>query len=72
MNKNKSVLITGGAQRIGKSIALHLAKKKWNLAIQYNRSEDDIKKLKNQVKGYRIKFNSYKFDFGKTFYKLWK
>ncbi len=28
MNKNKSVLITGGAQRIGKSIALHLAKKK--------------------------------------------
>ncbi len=63
MNKNKSVLITGGAQRIGKSIALHLAKKKWNLAIQYNRSEDDVKKLKNQIKNYGIKFNCYKFDF---------
>ena len=48
MSYNK-VLITGGAQIIGKSIALHLAKKKWNLAIQYNRSEDDIKKLGQEI-----------------------
>jgi NAD(P)-dependent dehydrogenase (short-subunit alcohol dehydrogenase family) len=33
-------LITGGAVRIGRAIALHLAKYGYSIAIQYNHSED--------------------------------
>jgi NAD(P)-dependent dehydrogenase (short-subunit alcohol dehydrogenase family) len=33
-------LITGGAARIGRAIALHLAKNGYAIAIQYNQSED--------------------------------
>jgi NAD(P)-dependent dehydrogenase (short-subunit alcohol dehydrogenase family) len=34
-------LITGGAVRIGRAIALHLAKSGYSIAIQYNRSEGE-------------------------------
>src|SRR5215475_710038 len=34
-------LITGGAVRLGRAIALHLAKTGYSIAIQYNRSEDE-------------------------------
>jgi NAD(P)-dependent dehydrogenase (short-subunit alcohol dehydrogenase family) len=34
-------LITGGAVRIGRAIALHLAKNGYSIAIQYNHSEDE-------------------------------
>jgi NAD(P)-dependent dehydrogenase (short-subunit alcohol dehydrogenase family) len=34
----QSVLITGGALRIGREIALHFAQKGWNVAIHYQRS----------------------------------
>jgi NAD(P)-dependent dehydrogenase (short-subunit alcohol dehydrogenase family) len=33
-------LITGGAVRIGKAIALHLAKNRYSIAIQYNHSSE--------------------------------
>jgi len=36
--KNKNLLITGGATRIGKEIALHFSKKGWNIAIHYFKS----------------------------------
>lgn len=36
----KTALITGGAQRIGKAMAMHLAANGWNVAIHYNRSVD--------------------------------
>ena len=63
MNKNKTALITGGAKRIGKSMALHLAKNNWNIAIQYNQSKDDVLKLKSEISIYNIKFTAYKFNF---------
>ena len=60
---NKTALITGGAKRIGKSMALHLAKNNWNIAIQYNKSKEDVLKLKSEISDYNIKFLAYKFNF---------
>ena len=44
MNLNHSTaLITGGAHRIGKGIAVALAEKSSNLIIHYGRSEEKAK-----------------------------
>jgi len=58
--KNKNLLITGCATRVGKEIALHFSKKGWNIAIHYFRSSVKAKKLqkileKKQVKTVLIK-----------------
>lgn len=36
---SKTVLVTGGAKRIGAEISQHFALKKWNVIIHYNKSE---------------------------------
>lgn len=38
---NQTALITGGAKRVGKAIAEHLARQGWNVIIHYNRSAED-------------------------------
>ncbi len=63
--KYKSVLITGGAQRIGASMAKYLAESGYNIAIQYNKSSKKAIELRNQFKNLNIKFSIYKFDFEK-------
>jgi NAD(P)-dependent dehydrogenase (short-subunit alcohol dehydrogenase family) len=40
-----SIFITGGAQRIGKEIALYFAKKKWRVGIQYRDSFQSAQEL---------------------------
>ena len=45
MNK-RTVLITGGAKRVGKEIALSLANNNTNIIIHYNKSLNEAKKLK--------------------------
>ena len=37
----KSVLVTGGAKRLGRAIALHLAESGWAVAVHYNASQAD-------------------------------
>ena len=43
--KIKNVLITGAGKRIGSSIAKSLAANNWNIALHYNSSEKETKKL---------------------------
>lgn len=53
--RNKTALITGGAKRIGKDIALGLANERCNLVIHYNSSEKEADNLINQLKKFNIK-----------------
>ena len=39
----KTVLITGAAKRLGRAIALDLARHGWNIAIHYNTSEKEAR-----------------------------
>ncbi len=59
----KSVLITGGAQRIGESIASFLANSGLNVAIQFNKSKKKALELKKKFDKKKKKFSVYKFDF---------
>ena len=47
--KNKNLLITGGATRVGKAIALHFAEKGWNIGLHYFRSSSKARKLKKII-----------------------
>ncbi len=53
--RNKTVLVTGGAKRIGKDIVFGLANEGYNLVIHYNSSEKEANDLMNQLKKFNIK-----------------
>jgi NAD(P)-dependent dehydrogenase (short-subunit alcohol dehydrogenase family) len=44
-----TILITGGAKRIGRSIALYLAKRGYDLAIHYNQSQSEALTLQQEI-----------------------
>ncbi|MBL41996.1 MAG: short chain dehydrogenase [Rhodospirillaceae bacterium] len=58
----KTVLITGGAKRIGKAIAIDFAKKKWNIAIHYNESKDEAEKLAKEINDKGLNAFSFQAD----------
>jgi len=63
---NKNILITGGATRIGKEIALHFSKKGWNIAIHYFKSSSKAKSLKKIIDKNDVKVILIKADLKKT------
>ena len=60
--KNKNLLITGAATRVGKAIALHFAEKGWNIAIHYFRSAAKAKELKKIIEQHWVKVALIKAD----------
>ena len=46
---NKTILITGGAKRIGKEIALTSSNLGWNIIIHYNSSRSDAEELARKI-----------------------
>ncbi|RXQ94374.1 SDR family oxidoreductase [Ancylomarina salipaludis] len=48
--ETRTALITGSAKRIGKELALHLAKQSWNLALHYNTSKAEAMALRDYLK----------------------
>jgi NAD(P)-dependent dehydrogenase (short-subunit alcohol dehydrogenase family) len=64
--KNKNLLITGGATRIGKEIAIHFSKKGWNIAIHYFKSSSKAKNLKKIVEENAVKAALIKADLKNT------
>ena len=64
--KNKNLLITGAATRIGKAIALHFAEKGWNIAIHYFKSASNAKKLKKIIDQKSVKAVLIKADLKNT------
>ena len=65
--KNKNLLITGGATRIGKEIALHFSKKGWNIAIHYFKSSFKAKNLKKIIEENSVKAALIKADLKKIY-----
>jgi pteridine reductase len=57
----KTALITGGAMRIGKAMATHLAANGWNVAIHYNKSEAPAKELADSLTQHYPGQNFYTF-----------
>ena len=45
----KNMLITGGAQRIGKEISIFFAKKGWNIVIHFHKSKKEATALKKKI-----------------------
>ena len=58
----KTVLITGGAKRIGRSLALAIARAGGDLVIHYHQSEDEADSLLAEVKALGRKALSLKAD----------
>ncbi len=48
-NLQKTVLVTGAAKRVGRAVALALAKDGWDLALHYNRSAEAASQLKVEI-----------------------
>lgn len=51
MTRQKTVLVTGGAQRLGRAIALDLAGAGWDVAIQYRSSAQAAEETKALIEG---------------------
>src|SRR5690606_21365370 len=47
----KTALITGGARRVGRRVALHLAERGWDMAITWNTSSEAASTLAERVEG---------------------
>jgi len=62
-NKVKTVIITGGAKRIGKHIALKLAYNGYDIALHYNRSKDEAENVKSQIEEIGQKCELFQADF---------
>ncbi len=54
----KTALITGSAKRIGKEIALHLAKQNYNIIIHHHTSKEEAIALQKQIPNSQIVFGN--------------
>lgn len=62
MSKSQTLLITGSAKRIGKSLAEYFARKGWNVAIHYNTSKDAALELTHQLSALGVKTEAFHAD----------
>jgi len=61
----KNVLVTGAAKRLGRAIALDLARAGWNVAIHYNGSEADAQSAANTARQSGVKAEILQADLSK-------
>jgi NAD(P)-dependent dehydrogenase (short-subunit alcohol dehydrogenase family) len=50
MPDSRVVLVTGAAKRLGRAIALDLARHGWDIALHYNQSESDARETAAQIR----------------------
>lgn len=54
----KTALITGSAKRIGKEIAMHLAKQNYNIIIHHHTSKEEALELQKQIPNSQVVFGN--------------
>jgi len=64
--KGKTAIVTGGAVRVGKAIALALARKGAHVIITYNRSKKAAQETLKQLKTFGVETLAVKTDVSKT------
>ncbi len=64
--KGKTALITGAAKRIGRTIALELAKSECNIVIHYRSSKEEAEKVREKAEGYGVKAFIVQADLERT------
>ncbi|MBY0462371.1 MAG: SDR family oxidoreductase [Alphaproteobacteria bacterium] len=62
MSKQQTLLITGSAKRIGKSLATHFAMQGWNVAVHYNTSKNEALELLRELSTLGIKSAAFQAD----------
>ena len=60
--KGKKFLITGGAKRIGREIALHLAANGAHIALHFNRSSDSAEEVQQKVRALGVECELFGAD----------
>ena len=66
MENKKTVIVTGGSRGIGAGIVQFLAEKnKYNIVLNYNKSEDCAKKIKEELNSKKINIEIFKADVSK-------
>lgn len=61
----KTVIVTGGSRGIGAAIVKVLAKEKYNVVLNYNKSEEAAKQIKKELEEQNIKIEIFKADVSK-------
>ena len=61
-----SALITGAAQRVGKAMAINLARQGYNIAIHYNSAAEKAKQLQEEISNMGVKCAIFQADFTQT------
>lgn len=64
--QKKSALITGGAVRLGRELALYLSDAGYNIALHYNSSEKQAKEVKELIEKKGNQCELFKQDLSKT------
>ena len=64
--EGKSAIVTGATRGIGKSIAMELAKRGCNVAINYSKSADEADRLKAEIESLGVKAYSAQCDVAST------
>ncbi len=59
-----TALITGGAKRIGRQLTLGLARKGWNVALHYHRSDDAALQTQEEVESFSVRCTLHQADLG--------
>ena len=58
-----TALVTGGAIRLGRSVALHLAGRGYNIALQYCSSRESAEQTAIEVRNFDVQCKTYHVDF---------
>ncbi|HUU26853.1 MAG TPA: SDR family oxidoreductase [archaeon] len=59
---SKAALITGGAKRIGKKLALALASRSYDIALHFNSSVSEAQETASQIREYGVKCTTFRCD----------